>query len=289
MLALVREHLTNQQIASRLHLSVRTVESHVSSLLRKLGVTDRRALAELAGDPIEAAPPDAALPSPLTSFVGRATERAELAEALKHHRLVTAVGAGGVGKTRLALAVATDVAPRHPDGAWYVDLCPVTDTTMVGAAVASALGFGEQPGRSPTETVIAKLAAAEALVLVDNCEHLVEGVTAFVERLLTGCPRVTVLATSRARLRVPFEWVFPVAGLSLDEGTGDGACDAVALFVERAAMAGWSSPYASDRHRIAAICRGLDGAALAIELAAARLPTLGIDGLEADWKTRCAR
>ena len=152
---------------------------------------------------------------------------------------------------------------------------------MVGAAVASAFGFGEQPGRSPTDTVVAKLAGAEALVVLDNCEHLVDGVTGFVERLLTGCPKVTVLATSRARLRLPFEYVYSVPGLSLGAGTGEGDSDAVALFVERAAMAGWSSPYPHDRDRIAAICAELDGVALAIELAAARLATLGLDGLEA--------
>jgi predicted ATPase len=156
---------------------------------------------------------------------------------------------------------------------------PVTDTAMVGAAVASAFGFGEQLGRSPTETVISKLAGAEALVVLDNSEHLVDGVTALVERLLSGCPRITVLATSRVRLRVPFERVFAVPGLSLDEAGGSG--DAVALFVERAAMAGWSTPYADDRRRIAAICDELDGVALAIELAAARLATFGLDGLEA--------
>ena len=117
-----------------------------------------------------------------------------------------------MGKTRLALAVAADVTDRYADGAWYVDLVPVTDAAMVGAAVASAFGFGEQPGRSPTDTVVAKLAGAEALVVLDNCEHLVDGVTAFVERLLTGCPRMTVLATSRARLRVPFEYVYLGAG-----------------------------------------------------------------------------
>ena len=173
---------------------------------------------------------------------------------------------------------------RYPDGAWYVDLVPVTDTAMVGAAVASAFGFGEQLGRSPTDTVIAKLAGAEALVVLDNCEHLVDGVTAFVERLLSACPRTTVLATSRARLLVPFEWVFPVPGLSLDDDGGEG--DAVALFVERAAMAGWSSPYPDDRRRIAAICAELDGIALAIELAAARLATFGLDGLEAGLADR---
>ena len=192
------------------------------------------------------------LPSPLTSFVGRVAERTALADVLIGHRLVTAVGPGGVGKTRLAVAVAADITSRYANGAWYVDLVAVTDPSMVGAAVASAFGFGEQLGRSPSDTVIAKLAGAEALVVLDNCEHLVDGVTAFVERLLSGCPRTTVLATSRARLQVPFEWVFPVPGLSLDDDGGEG--DAVALFVERAAMAGWSSPHPGDRRRIAAIC-----------------------------------
>jgi predicted ATPase len=156
---------------------------------------------------------------------------------------------------------------------------PVTDTAMVGAAVAGTFGFGEQLGRSPTDTVIAKLAGAEALVVLDNCEHLVDGVTDLVERMLSACPKTTVLATSRARLQVPYEMVFTVPGLSRDADGGEG--DAVALFVERAAMAGWSSPYPTDRRRIAAICEELDGIALSIELAAARLATFGLDGLEA--------
>jgi predicted ATPase len=116
-------------------------------------------------------------------------------------------------------------------------------------------------------------------VVLDNCEHLLDGVTALVERMLTACPRTTVLATSRARLRVPYEMVFTVPGLSRDDEGGEG--DAVALFVERAAMAGWSSPYPADRRRIATVCDELDGIALAIELAAARLATFGLDGLEA--------
>ncbi len=216
--------------------------------------------------------------------MGREAERAALADELTRHRLVTAVGPGGVGKTRLAVAVAADVTGRYADGAWYVDLVPVTDTAMVGAGVASAFGFGEQPGRSPTDTVVAKLAGAEALVLLDNCEHLVDGVAGFVERLLAACPKTTVLATSRARLRVPFETVFSVPGLSVDENGREG--DAVALFVERAAMAGWSSPYPNDRRRIAAICDQLDGIALAIELAAARVAAFGLDGLEAGLADR---
>ena len=273
VLALVGEHLTNAQIAGRLYLSVRTVESHVSSLLRKLGVADRRALAELAGVRPDATRFGASAPAALTSFVGRSAERAALAEALSEHRLVTAVGPGGVGKTRLALAVADDVGGPTPGGACYVDLVPVTDPAMVGAAVASALGFGEQPGRSPADTVIAKLADAEVLLVLDNCEHLLDGVSALVERLLAGCPHVVVLATSRARLRVPFEFVFPVPGMSL-EG------DATALFRERASMSGWTTSYPHDHRRITTICHRLDGMALAIELAAARVATLGLDGLD---------
>ena len=293
VLALVGDHLTNAEISARLYISVRTVESHVSSLLRKLAVGDRRALAELAGEQVAPAvgggepgpvreptrPAPAVLPSPLTSFVGRAAERAALAEAVLQRRLVTAVGPGGVGKTRLALAVAADVADRFADGVWYVDLVPVTDPAMIAPAVATALGTGEQSGRSIEDTVVDRLATARALVVLDNAEHLVDGLVVFVERLLGACPQVAVLATSRARLLVPFEWTFAVGGLSVDDEADPG--DAVALFMERAAAVGAAPLGSGDRARVAAICRDLDGMALAIELAAARLPTLGLDGLEA--------
>jgi predicted ATPase/DNA-binding CsgD family transcriptional regulator len=288
VLAGIADHLTNAEIAARLFISVRTVESHVSSLLRKLGVSDRRALAGMA--PVaRVAASTPALPSPLTPFVGRAAERAELAAALGEHRLVTAVGPGGVGKTRLALAVAADVTDRFAGGAGpapagvvqYVDLVPVTDHEMVAPAVAAALGLGEQQGRSAEQTVLSSLADRDALLILDNCEHLVDGVVVLLERLLAGCPRLTVLATSRARLLVPYEWVFAVPGLSV---TGDEG-DAVELFLSRAAATG--HPLGQrDGARIAAICRALDGMALAIELAAARLPALGLDGLEAGLADR---
>jgi predicted ATPase/DNA-binding CsgD family transcriptional regulator len=307
VLALVGDHLTNAEISARLYISVRTVESHVSSLLRKLGVGDRRALADVAADragaatdrhaPASSLPtaaperPAAVLPSPLTSFVGRAAERAALAEAVQQHRLVTAVGPGGVGKTRLALAVVADVADRFADGVWYVDLVPVTDPAMIASGVAAALGAGEQSGRSIEDTVIARLTGARALLVLDNAEHLVDGLVVFVERLLRACPQLAVLATSRARLLVPFEWTFPVGGLSVGAASTTDAPDApdepgepgdaVALFVERAAAVGGAPPGSGERRRIAALCRALDGMALAIELAAARLPTLGLDGLEA--------
>ena len=152
----------------------------------------------------------AALPAPLTPFVGRAAERAALGAALAGHRLVTAVGPGGIGKTRLALAVAAEQAGRFTGGVWYADLVPVTDGAMVAAALAAALGLGEQPGRSAEETVLAWFGDREALLVLDNCEHVVEGVVVLAERVLAACPGVTVLATSRARLLVPHERVFLV-------------------------------------------------------------------------------
>jgi predicted ATPase/DNA-binding CsgD family transcriptional regulator len=292
----VAEHLTNAEIAARLYISVRTVESHVSSLLRKLGVVDRRELASYAaalaappagsggpGDPagvtVAASRPLApAIPTPLTSFVGRVAEREALATAIAGHRLVTAVGPGGVGKTRLAIAVAAETV-EVAAAVWFVDLVPISDPGMVAAAVAAVLGVAERPGGTIDDAVLARLGRSEALIVLDNCEHLVDGVAVFVERLLATCPQTRVLATSRTRLMLPFEHVFPVPGLSLQPDDGEGA-DAVALFIERARAAAGFEPGPGDVPRIADVCRSLDGMALAIELAAARLSTLGLDGVE---------
>ena len=280
VLAALGEHLSNAEIAAKLFLSVRTVESHVSSLLRKLGATDRRELADLATRMEEGngSPTAPQIPSPLTSFVGRTSEKATLAQALQDHRQVTAVGPGGVGKTRLALAVIAEAADRFADGVWFIDLVPVSDPGMAGPAVAAALGIGERSGQSIEAAIATTLGAGETLLALDNCEHVLDGVAPLIERLLSDCPRLTVLATSRARLMVPFEWVFPVPPLSLPDD--DGRSDAVALFTERAEAAGWQLN-GTDRDRAVEICRALDGVALAIELAVARLPVLGLDGLYA--------
>ncbi|WP_369023840.1 ATP-binding protein [Nocardia cyriacigeorgica] len=281
VLSLVGQHLSNAEIGARLFISVRTVESHVSSLLRKLEVPDRRALAQRAAQPqADAHPqPAPALPKPLTSFIGRARERAELSRLITQQRQVSAVGPGGVGKTRLALAVAADAAAAFPDGVWFVDLVPITspDICVVAGTVAFALGLGEQPGRGMDESVLAALADRQALLILDNCEHVLDGVAPFIERLLAACPRMTVLATSRARLMVPFERVYPVAPMSL---AGAGTSDAVELFMDRAAASGWP-PNNALRDQVCAFCERLDGVALAIELAAARWTTLGLDGLDA--------
>ena len=170
------------------------------------------------------------------------------------------------------------MAARFADGAWFVDLVPVTDVSMIAPAMAAALGLGEYQGRSAEDTVLGWLAERETLLVLDNCEHLLDGLVVLVERLLVGSPRLVVLATSRARLLVPFERVFPVPGLSIEAATA-GQGDAAELFAERAAATGNPLPR-QEWQRVAAVCRGLDGVALAVELAAARIPSLGLDGLE---------
>ena len=178
MLALVGEHLTNQRDRpAGWSISVRTVESHVSSLLRKLGVTDRRALAELAAGPgpsprrSDAHSSVAAVAADLVRGPGGRARRARRGSWPGTGWSPPSARAAWA-RPGLPSRSPTDVADRYADGAWYVDLVPVTDPAMVGAAVADAFGFGEQPGRSPTDTVVAKLAGAEALVVLDNCEHL---------------------------------------------------------------------------------------------------------------------
>ena len=272
--SLVASHLTNRQIADELCVSERTVEGHVSSLMRKLQVADRRSLARRCGD-VEAGVGRERVrwPVPVSTFVGRATEREELMALVADHRMVTVTGPGGVGKTRLALQVAQEFAATRRDGGWFVDLVHVTDPGMVIAAVAAVIGVVEQPGGSLDDAVVAALASADAVIVLDNCEHVVDAVRSCAERLLVSCPALVLLATSRSRLVAPFEWVYAVPGLSV---TGDGG-DAVTLFVERAIAAGGDDRL--DRRQVGDLCRALDGMALAIELAAARVPSLGLDGL----------
>ncbi|MFF0309654.1 ATP-binding protein [Streptosporangium sp. NPDC004379] len=272
--------LSNAEIASRLHISVRTVESHVSSLLRKYGVADRRALAALAGGaaPAEAVPPPrpaappgrmAGLPAALTSFVGRERERAAVLAAFGESRLVTLLGPGGVGKTRLAAVAAGEAAPSFPAGGAFVDLVPVGGG-FVAQAVAAALGVTERP-RQPLEDAVAeRLGRGRSLLVLDNCEHLLDAVAGFVERTLSVCPGARVLVTSRERLGVPGERVVPVA--PLPPGS-----DAERLFLDRAAAA--DPGFTADPAVVAELCARLDGMPLAIELAAARSASLGADGL----------
>jgi predicted ATPase/DNA-binding CsgD family transcriptional regulator len=285
VLALLGEHLSHAEIAARLFISVRTVESHVAALRRKLGVAGHRELVQLAASwraaEAERAPrPPARLPAPLTSFIGRNAERATLAAALGESRLLSLVGPGGIGKTRLALAVAGDVADRFPGGIWYADLVLIAEAAMLPAVVMTAIGLSESSGRPAEDVLAAGVRDRRALLVLDNCEHLVNEVAALTERLLLAGPELVVLITSRIRLVVPHEMVYLVPGLSVPPDESDGG-DAVALFAVRAAAAGAVLGAGGDQRRVAGICRTLGGVPLAIELAAARLPSLGLDGLKA--------
>lgn len=285
VLALLGDQATHEEIAARLFISVRTVESHAKSLRQKLNLDSRRALLRYAASyrAAEEQRPRLRLrrlPEPLTTFVGRRHERTALADALAASRLLTAVGPAGVGKTRLALSVARDVAVRYADGACHVDLATTTDPAGIPQAVATALGVRGVNGRSMIDTLLSSLSDRVVLLLLDNAEHLAGPVAAAVERLLDGCPGIDVVATSRVRLMVPFERVYVVPGLGLPSTPGGADGDAVALFTTRAVAFGLPEPGAEDRARIAGICRTLDGMALGIELAAARAATLGLDGVE---------
>src|SRR5262249_54337406 len=183
----------------------------------------------------------------------------------------TATGPGGVGKTRLALNVAAEASQERRDGVWFVDLVHQTDPAMVTARVAQAVGVPEQGTGTLALPLGPALAQRDPLLVLGNCEHVLGGVGECVERIVVGCPDIRVLATSRARLLVPYEWVYAVPGLSPG--------DAVDLFTARVA-ATTGDPVALDTGRVAALCQALDGMALAIELAAARYPALGLAGLE---------
>jgi predicted ATPase/DNA-binding SARP family transcriptional activator len=218
------------------------------------------------------------LPRRLTSLVGRKAERATVAQLLERSRLVTLSGSGGCGKTRLALAVGEDVLARFADGVWFVDLSAVTHPDLVARVVADSLG-GDQGPAGRLDNVCRCISDQEILLVLDNCEHLVEKVAEVAEELLARCGSLHILATSRAELRLGVESVWQVPGLGLPEHQSDGqsddaamllASDAVQLFVERgrSALADFA-PSGDALSAVARICRRLDGIPLAIELSAA--------------------
>jgi predicted ATPase/DNA-binding CsgD family transcriptional regulator len=230
------------------------------------------------------------LPVQLTSFVGREAELAEVGRLLADERLVTLTGAGGCGKTRLALRAAGEFVERFPDGVWWVELAPLAEERLVGAAVAESLGVRPLPGMTELQACGGYLASRRALLVLDNCEHLVEACAAAVDSLLKVAPGLVVLATSRAALGVGGETDWRVPSLSLPaDGSGDGIAgsDAVALFLERAGKArpGFQATD-SDVVVVGTICTRLDGLPLAIELAAARVRMLSLEQIAAGLADR---
>ena len=249
-----------------------------------------RAAAELSTAAAYVAPPVTPqnLPRQLTSFVGREKEIAECARLLEHARLLTLTGAGGCGKTRLALRLAERLLEKRPGGVWFVDLAPLADPERVAHAAAAAVGVREEPGRSPAWTLCDALASRRALLVLDNCEHVLRACADLVAALLTACPELALVATSREGLGVAGEQVYAVPTLSVPPAHAEpGAArlveyEAVALFVDRAALVQSGFTLTDARApAVAEICRRLDGIPLAIELAAARIRVLGVEEIRA--------
>lgn len=210
------------------------------------------------------------LPPQLTSFVGRQEEIENLREGLKANRLVTLTGAGGAGKTRLAVHVAAALAAEYGEGVCYVDLAPITHPVVVPVTAARALGLPDQPGRSTIDTLQQHLRDRHLLLVLDNCEHLLDASASMVAALLGAAPRLTVLATSREPLGVTGEAGWQVRSLSLSD-------EAIELFSDRARLARTGFTVDDENVReVTEICRRLDGMPLAIELAAARVRTLSL-------------
>ncbi|MER7719271.1 BTAD domain-containing putative transcriptional regulator [Streptomyces flaveolus] len=225
------------------------------------------------------APGRHALPVETTGFIGREAQLAQVRALLSTARLVTLTGVGGVGKTRLALRSAAQLAASYADGVHLADLAPLTAPELLDRAVAEALGLRDQSARPPAEAIVDRLRDRQLLLLLDNCEHVADAVAALVLRMLRAAPGLTVLATSRHRLGVPGEHILTVPCLTLPDP--DAACDAqqppersesVRLLVQRAAASAPAFGITSrNRAVVAQLCRRLDGIPLAIELAAVRL------------------
>ncbi|HEX4558807.1 MAG TPA: LuxR C-terminal-related transcriptional regulator [Mycobacterium sp.] len=210
------------------------------------------------------------LPAQLTSFVGRQGQMVELRQLVAGNRLVTLTGAGGAGKTRLAVEVSSQLATEFSDGVWCVDLAPITNPALAPVTVARALGLPDQPGRSTMDLLVRFFGEKTILLLLDNCEHLLDACGTLVIELLEACRQLTILATSREPLGLPGELSWRVPSLSL-------ADEAIELFTDRARRARPDFVLGEDNAAVAEeICRRLDGMPLAIELAAARVRALSL-------------
>jgi predicted ATPase/DNA-binding XRE family transcriptional regulator len=264
---------TVQRLAEALSLNRRDLAALLAASGRDKGVARSGPASELDSLPIQ-----------LTSFVGRAGELAELRSLLESNRLLTLTGAGGTGKTRLAVELGRASQAAFVDGVAFVDLSPVADPALVAGVVGTALGVPEQIGRPLHQTLIDAIQSRQLLLILDNCEHLVQACAQTSHTLLVGCPYLTVLATSRQPLRVDGEATWLVPSLGLPPASANslslGQSEAALLFLERART--MAPRFVLTEHNarwVAEVCRCLDGIPLALELAAARLAALGIEQL----------
>ena len=250
---------------------------------------ERRALAPDAFDETSASKARTNLPSRLPSLYGRTEDVAAIAALLRDHSVVTITGSGGIGKTRVAQAVAQHVAMKqetdYPDGVWWVELAALAEAALVPSAVAQSMGI-RMAGERPTAFALrSAIAAQRALLVLDNCEHLADAVAALVDAVTAGAPRVSVLMTSQETLKATDEHVYRLGGLATPDAADAGGASrsgAVELFAARAqAVDPRFALTTTNLPAVIEICRRLDGIPLAIELAAARLPLLGVEGLRA--------
>jgi len=261
---------------------IRTISTNSDPLP---AATTRVPIAALARTPTN-------LPEPVSELIGRDVELDQILDLTTSDRLVTLTGTGGIGKTRLGFEAARRLLPRFADGVWAIELAPLSDPELVPVAVATALGLELASGTASPLSVANALRSQQLMLVLDNCEHVVDAAARMAEALLRANPATRVIATSREALRAEGERVYPVPPLSVPrEGGSDGEdllrYGAVRLFIERARAA---APHFSSDLRVAAavaeICRRLDGIPLAIELAAARTAALGIEDLAAQLDDR---
>ncbi|HUH97362.1 MAG TPA: AAA family ATPase, partial [Anaerolineales bacterium] len=227
------------------------------------------------------------LPIQLTSFIGREREMAEAKKRLASARLLTLIGPGGTGKTRLSLQIGAELLPTFADGVWLAELAPLADPSLIVQTIASALGLHEQLGMSLNELLLDFLRAKDLLLIMDNCEHLVEACAQLADQMLHTCVNIKIVASSREALGIAGETVYRVPSLSLpnpDQVTPEALTqsESAQLFVERAAAAnprfGLTDKNAAF---VAQICRRLDGIPLALELAAARITVFSVEQIAA--------
>jgi len=233
------------------------------------------------------------LPHSLTSFIGRQEELDEIANLVVDHRLVTLTGAGGIGKTQLCLQVGRRLVKAFPDGVWLIELAPVTDPALVPQIVANALGLWESPSQSFFDQLLDFLQSKDCLLILDNCEHLIDAAAQFIHSVLQACSEVKIIATSRETLDVSGEWAFLVQPLSFPKDdqilsiSGWEQFDAMRLFVERARQVFPDYQVIPENLvPMVQICQRLDGIPLALELAAARVKVLTVEQIASRLEDR---
>ncbi|MDQ6766967.1 MAG: LuxR C-terminal-related transcriptional regulator [Candidatus Eremiobacteraeota bacterium] len=298
VLELMAFGLSNKEIARRLSLGRRTVETHIDHVLSKLNAPTRtRAVVEAgragllgsavsgaSGSPIDLHPNN--LPIQLTTLLGREQDLIDAEHLLKSNRLLTLSGSGGVGKTRLGLGIGVDLLDQFPNGVWFCDFSPISESSLLPSVVAKVLAVREQQSRSPLESIVDALKRKRALLILDNCEHVLDTAAELCDEILHQCPHVRILATSRQALGIVGEVVHRVRSLALPETTSGLKADramrygAIALFMDRAQASDTHFTLTNDNAPIVAeICHRLDGIPLAIELAATRINAVNIESL----------